>query len=96
MDLWASIDKASRKRGARITPADCLSFLNNPPRIFVISQRNKFGMTQMIRTGPFEEINPRDGFRPRPLCRMPEYAACIGTRTVRLQFCGYGPDSHTA
>ena len=38
-----------------INPADCLSFLNDLPWIFVISQRNKLRVAQMIRTSPFQE-----------------------------------------
>ena len=73
-----------------------LSFPEDLFRVFVIAKRNEFGVSQMVGTSPFQKCDLSHGLRPQPLCRMPDYAACIWARTVRLQFCGYGPDSHTA
>jgi hypothetical protein len=79
------------------SPAHWLRFLHYLLRIFIISQCHKPGMAQMIRTRPFEGNQSARRFPPSPtmsnagLCRM-----CLGLESGCLQFCGYGPDSHTA
>jgi hypothetical protein len=49
------------------TPKLCiatLSFLNHLRRRLIVSQPDKFGMSQMIRPGPLQK--PRNHLRPHP------------------------------
>ena len=50
-------------------PAPCivtLSFLNHLRRILIVSEPDKFGMSQMISPGPFQKLNLRDHLRQYP------------------------------
>src|SRR5271154_2078494 len=52
-----------------IAPRPCLvtlSFLNYLRRILVVSEPNKLGMSQVIRSRPFQKLNFRDHLRPYP------------------------------
>jgi hypothetical protein len=52
-----------------VAPRPCLgtlSFLNYLRRILVVSEPNKFGMSEMIRSGPFQKLNLCDHLRSHP------------------------------
>jgi hypothetical protein len=55
----------------------CRSFPDDLFGVFVIAKRNEFGVSQMVGTSPFQKFDLSHGLRPQPLCRMPDYAACI-------------------
>jgi hypothetical protein len=54
-----------------------LSFPDDLFRVFVIAKRNEFGVSQMVGTGPLQKSYLSYGLGLQPLCRMPDYAACI-------------------
>jgi hypothetical protein len=60
---WHSIIRSPNTQGPCLVT---LSFLNYLRWILVVSETDKFGMSQMISSGPFQKLNLRDNLRPHP------------------------------
>jgi hypothetical protein len=58
----------------RLLVRQTLCLPNYPVRIFVVSQSDEFGMSQMVGTCPLQERYLCHRFSLEPQCRMPDYA----------------------
>jgi hypothetical protein len=52
-------------------------FPDDFPGLFVVSQHNELRVTKMVCVCPFQKVYAGYGLWSKPLCRMPDYAACI-------------------
>jgi hypothetical protein len=51
-------------------PLQTSGLFDDPARVFIIAQRHKLRMPQVIRSGPFQKIDPCDRLRLEPDAAM--------------------------
>jgi len=66
--IWmrAGSDCAGKMNSTGVLIPSALCFPDRLQGIFVVSQSNKLGMSQVVRPGPLQELDPCDHLRARP------------------------------